>query len=383
MNHLIALTTFCLLLSIPAMAQDAPTPSPETLKQTENDLKQTEALKEKLTEETQALQKDLNKTTQNLLSLADRIGENEKNLTRIEGQIARQQAERAEIETRLNTDRGALSALIMALKRMDDVPRDVLMLKPGAPLETAQSALLLETILPRLYERANSLKTDLARLDELIKNLARDKQNAEKTALQLAEEQKKMTALLSDREKAYRRTAGDLKTQTQTARRLASEAQTLKDLIGRIEQNRQKQENLSRQNASLSRLKTAPPPKMGAGRLPVSGTIKVGFEQTDDIGAQSQGLTLDARPGALVVSPLGGVVRYTGEFMNYGPMVIIEHQKDYHSLIAGLGKIDTVVGQSVLAGEPVGRLGNSGFPSLYYELRHNGQPVNPGRILKY
>jgi septal ring factor EnvC (AmiA/AmiB activator) len=271
----------------------------------------------------------------------------------------------------------------MALKRMDDGPRDILILKPGAPLETAQSALLLETILPRLYQRANSLKTDLARLDELIKNLARDKRDAEKTALQLAEEQKKMTALLSDREKAYRRTAGDLKTQTQTARRLASEAQTLKDLIGRIEQNRQKQENLSRQNASLSRLKTTPPPKMGAGRLPVSGTIKVGFGQTDDIGAQSQGLTLDARPGALVVSPLGGVVRYTGEFMNYGPMVIIEHQKDYHSLIAGLGKIDTVVGQSVLAGEPVGRLVNSGFPSLYYELRHNGQPVNPGRILKY
>jgi septal ring factor EnvC (AmiA/AmiB activator) len=76
-------------------------------------------------------------------------------------------------------------------------------------------------------------------------------------------------------------------------------------------------------------------------------------------------------------------VRYTGPFKNYGQLVIIEHQKGYHSLVAGLDRIDTVVGQSVSAGEPVGILGpapDGGKPSVYYELRHKGQPVNPARF---
>jgi septal ring factor EnvC (AmiA/AmiB activator) len=63
-------------------------------------------------------------------------------------------------------------------------------------------------------------------------------------------------------------------------------------------------------------------------------------------------------------------------------MVIIEHGKNYHSLVAGLSKIDTVIGQSVMAGEPIGSLGSarSGRPALYYELRQNGKPINPSRV---
>jgi septal ring factor EnvC (AmiA/AmiB activator) len=111
--------------------------------------------------------------------------------------------------------------------------------------------------------------------------------------------------------------------------------------------------------------------------------IRVGYKQTDDIGAESQGLTIEGRPSALVVAPMGGVVRYAGYFKNYGKIIIVEHQKDYHSLIAGLSKIDTVVGQSVSAGEPIGTLpktsADGGKPSLYYELRLSGEPVNPAR----
>jgi septal ring factor EnvC (AmiA/AmiB activator) len=63
-------------------------------------------------------------------------------------------------------------------------------------------------------------------------------------------------------------------------------------------------------------------------------------------------------------------------------MVIIEHKGGYHSLVAGLEKIDTVVGQSVMAGEPLGLLHYPKAqekPVLYYELRYNGKAVNPAR----
>jgi len=79
---------------------------------------------------------------------------------------------------------------------------------------------------------------------------------------------------------------------------------------------------------------------------------------------------------------MGGIVRFAGYFKNYGNMLIIEHKNGYHSLIAGLEKIDTVVDQSVSAGEPLGNLyrtDNGKPPTLYFELRHKGKAINPAR----
>ena len=81
----------------------------------------------------------------------------------------------------------------------------------------------------------------------------------------------------------------------------------------------------------------------------------------------------------MVVAPMGGVIRFAGFFKNHGKIIIIEHEKGYHSLIAGLGKIDTIVGQTVDAGAPIGTMPGlkNKRPRLYYELRYKGKPVNP------
>jgi septal ring factor EnvC (AmiA/AmiB activator) len=70
---------------------------------------------------------------------------------------------------------------------------------------------------------------------------------------------------------------------------------------------------------------------------------------------------------------------YAGQFRRYGQILIIEHGGRYHSLLAGLERIDAVVGQWVLAGEPVGVMGSpdGDRPELYFELRRTGQPINP------
>ena len=71
-------------------------------------------------------------------------------------------------------------------------------------------------------------------------------------------------------------------------------------------------------------------------------------------------------------------------------MLIIAANGGYHVLLAGLTQIDGVVGQVVLAGEPVGRMGSGrsgsrqggqsgtgGGERLYIEFRRNGVPVDP------
>jgi septal ring factor EnvC (AmiA/AmiB activator) len=94
---------------------------------------------------------------------------------------------------------------------------------------------------------------------------------------------------------------------------------------------------------------------------------------------RAKGIELATRTGAQVVAPYDGQVVYAGPFRSYGRILIIEHGGRYHSLLAGLERIDAVVGQWVLAGEPVGLMDRSGTsdPKLYLELRRGGQPINP------
>ena len=111
--------------------------------------------------------------------------------------------------------------------------------------------------------------------------------------------------------------------------------------------------------------------------LPAHGKIVQRFGQIS--GTQNQGVILETRPDAQVISPHDGWIVYAGPFRGYGLLLIIEHGEGYHSLLTGFSKLDSVPGQWVLAGEPVGLMGapKSGRPRLYIELRHNGQPINP------
>ncbi len=79
-----------------------------------------------------------------------------------------------------------------------------------------------------------------------------------------------------------------------------------------------------------------------------------------------------------MVAPYDGRVLFAGPFRGYGQILIIEHDDGYHSLLAGLDRLDVSVGQWLVTGEPVGTMPKGeDKPRLYLELRHDGQPINP------
>ena len=113
--------------------------------------------------------------------------------------------------------------------------------------------------------------------------------------------------------------------------------------------------------------------------LPAQGELVRKFGDNDGQGQTSRGIVMETRAGAQIVAPYDGRIVYAGPFRGYGLLLIVEHGEGYHTLLAGLTKIDTVVGQWVLAGEPVATMGNSGRESrqLYIETRRHSQPFDP------
>jgi septal ring factor EnvC (AmiA/AmiB activator) len=103
------------------------------------------------------------------------------------------------------------------------------------------------------------------------------------------------------------------------------------------------------------------------------------YGQTTDAGLTRKGISIETRIDAQVVTPYDGLVVFAGQFRGYGQILILEHGEGYHTLLAGLTRIDAVPGQWLAAGEPVGVMESAdrGTPVLYMELRRNGQPINP------
>ena len=125
----------------------------------------------------------------------------------------------------------------------------------------------------------------------------------------------------------------------------------------------------------------------GQMALPVRGQVVLAWGQTGEGGQPHRGVSIEARADAQVVAPFDGQIVFAGPFRGYGRILIIEHGEGYHTLLAGLGRIDVSPGQSVALGEPIATTGNadpggpvtSGIagPVLYVELRRHGQPINP------
>jgi len=118
---------------------------------------------------------------------------------------------------------------------------------------------------------------------------------------------------------------------------------------------------------------------------PVVGKLISGFGETLRHDQNRSGITYEARSGSVVVSPMDGVVKFSGPFKHYGKLVIIEHNNDFFSMIAGMSDIMIPIGTHIRKGEPLGVATENSHNSstrIYYELRQNGQPLDPQPFLR-
>lgn len=365
-----------LALSTPAMAQ-------QDLGAVEQKLEQSRTEQLKRDAEAKALREELDKTRKDSTALAAAIRKNEKDLIELEDRIVQMTGEQQQITVRLEADYGSIGNLILALQRLRRTPPEALIIRPGAPLQTAQTAMLLESILPAVSNRAEELSASLERLATIRQQLDVDRETVITARADLDTKRADLEKLLKDREKLYNTAESGRKQAAQEVKRLAAEARSLRELLEKLEAQKQEQ---SRQSGGTRTAASKPVnlPGLGKAQIPVEGIVTIAYGEADSIGAKSEGLTIESRASGLVVAPMGGAVVFVGPFRDYGNMVIVEHKKDYHSLIAGLGKANVSEGQTVNAGEPIGSLPSSssrgGKPALYYELRQKGRPVDPSSM---
>lgn len=97
-----------------------------------------------------------------------------------------------------------------------------------------------------------------------------------------------------------------------------------------------------------------------------------------------KGLDIGGATGTEIVAPADGVVIFTGTRGGYGLTLVIDHGYGLQTHYAHLSHIIVKHGARVQRGEAVAQVGSSGRstgPHLHYEVRRNGQPLNPMRFI--
>ena len=126
-------------------------------------------------------------------------------------------------------------------------------------------------------------------------------------------------------------------------------------------------------------------------RKPLSGHLEItstfGYRSDPFLGrpALHSGLDMRAETGTPARATAGGKVVTAGWTGGYGNMVEIEHGNGLSTRYGHLSAIAVTDGQTVKAGDVIGRVGSTGRstgPHLHYEVRIDDQATDPSRFVK-
>jgi murein DD-endopeptidase MepM/ murein hydrolase activator NlpD len=121
---------------------------------------------------------------------------------------------------------------------------------------------------------------------------------------------------------------------------------------------------------------------------PVDGHLSRGFGYCIDPFTNQhrfhEGIDIVNRVGTPIKATAAGTVVERGWRKGYGWVVVLDHGYGYQSTYGHLDSIELRRGEEVKRGEIIATLGNSGRstgPHLHYEVRLNGQPVDPLKFI--
>ncbi|MBS0288459.1 MAG: peptidoglycan DD-metalloendopeptidase family protein [Proteobacteria bacterium] len=117
-----------------------------------------------------------------------------------------------------------------------------------------------------------------------------------------------------------------------------------------------------------------------AWQWPAQGKIISHFSQ-QHVG--SKGIDIAGKLGDKINAASKGKVVYSGSGLRgYGQLIIIKHNDSYLSAYGHNSRLLVKEGEIIETGQPIAEMGTDGNQAkLHFEIRKNGHPINPLKIL--
>ena len=268
---------------------------------------------------------------------------------------------------------------------------------------TKETETRLQTLLAEQQEHHQTLLASQQSRAKVRNQLQQSVQDDEQKLTKLVKAEKALKARLEElrrkreeqerRERAERERLAKLKAEQERQRKLAEQR--------RAEQQRlAAQQNKTVKPAESVEEVASSNPERGSGissaghysglktngslRWPVQGPILISYGSPRTAQLKWKGTLIGASEGTQVKAVAPGQVVYADWLDGFGMLLVIDHGKGYMSLYGHNQSLLRQVGQNVEQGEPVALVGDSGGqdrPGLYFEIRYQGEAINPTKWL--
>jgi septal ring factor EnvC (AmiA/AmiB activator) len=290
------------------------------------------------------------------------------------GNLAELQQQRKDKQYQLARQRQALSQQLRAANLLVQQGSLKLLLNATEPAELQRSLRYYDYFYRSRGQQITSIKDTLQKLSTLEQTIQikqqdvdalLDRQRSQRDALETSRRER--GELLADLNR-------DIHNTKQRLSQLKEDEQSLQELVKRLRRALAEIPSPRGPGKSFAQLK-------GRLRLPAEGAIAARFGMPRQVGQLKwQGILIDAPDGADVNAVAAGRVVFADWLRGFGLLLIIDHGDGYMSLYGYNQGLHKNVGDSVKAGELIATVGNSGSHSqsgLYFEIRHQGSPVDP------
>ena len=397
MHKLSCLLILSLLFSQSAFAtyptppvEPKPLPSSADIARVEAEAKKAAQEKQKLEQQAQKIKDELSGVNKKMIEAAQKIQNCEDQVRKRQDELDALQKHLAESELKFQAEHDILIETLAALQNLALRPSEAVLVQPLSPVEVMRSSILLRGSVHALRERADMIRKGIEDINNQKNEIAKRLKDLEAQNKKLAKQQVEMKELSKQKSKMYNQIASQSREAQQRAEELAGQASSLRDLVDKLEkqkiQERQmaEKERLAKERAADEARENkfvgvATNFAKAQGKLfrPARGPIVTKFRQELSRGVVSNGIDIKTAPNAQVVAPYEGTVIFSGPFKSFANLLIIDHGDGYTSLLSGLEDTDTRVGQTLMAGEPVGTMPAGSTSKLHMEIRKNNHPVNP------
>jgi septal ring factor EnvC (AmiA/AmiB activator) len=383
----------------------------DQLRGLEADLKASDDQSRKLEDEIETIRTDRARFNAALIDTNAKVQAAEARTSDLEKQVETARGREDALNRTLAGRRALIGEILAALQRIDRNPPPAVLVSPQDMMRAVHSAMLLGDVLPELRSETKALASDLADLAAIRQSIDAERQKLADEKNTLAGEQQRLSGLVAARQNSLDSAKQALDGERRHAQDLAGHATDLKDLIAKMtagsaapggaDSAHQAPAPAAPGESQMAALTPFKDPARlapaiafadakGMLPLPVSGSLLKSFGAPDGFGGLEKGLSIATRAGAAVSSPTDGWIAFSGPYRTYGQLLIINGGGGYYVVLAGLSQVNVVVGQFVLAGEPVASMGDGSAqtaaaiaigatqPVLYVEFRKDGVAIDPG-----
>ncbi|CAA7617738.1 Membrane-bound metallopeptidase [Magnetospirillum sp. SS-4] len=219
---------------------DRPVDAGQRLRELEGELERFRAEHDEIRRKAAALSQETNSLRAEMVRAARAAQESEDMLTgheiRLEDLRTREIADSEALKRRSQQMVGVLTAL----QRLAWRPTEALLAQPQTPAETVRSAILLRAAVPQIEQSARDLKVDIDRVTRLRAEIGEQHQKIAITTGHLEKEHIRLKDMFERKSVVHQETEQERRAAELRLSELASQAEDLRDLLARLEQERER-----------------------------------------------------------------------------------------------------------------------------------------------